>query len=938
MSVSVGGLGLMSLRNPFAELVGMVLGKTDLRSMFCLIVFFIVTSVLAYLTNPSENSFRAYLTEQSFRQHLSRLDDNGDDDHKRQSSSSTHPAKRATYPTAHTLSCDNSSPFHFANRASISLRTPKHVFHSFGLFTIAAMVPLARTARSDERQHLIISDSWYVGAFGRWWRGGIIEAWYQDVIARTKDEEGWSSGILSMKNLDRLTEYNGLPFSTKNLPPHLLSQGSPPKLRNRERSTQKPATLPARSSTPPPLPKSASLPLHSARLPSTAPDRPPLNPTQPTLQPHSCLAADQVRLGSPLLSRSPSTLFDQSPRIAEILRQITNSKDAVLDLRTQLNDCQTCASQSHSVLQGEVNCFRERKRQEDAAKLETKSRTKVLDDSRRTVESLKRDAEKKLKAAQNARDNATQRMDHLDKEITRLHERLVKDEELIHQSEETTSEAEKEIALALEQKKEEIKVAEDVVAALNQRARELEEKLAEEKERLTLLKERNDARIQELSSHPGQDFTHPDTAIPWSPTAPYDAAPQDTANGPSTPEIRERHSSGASFEAMSGLGRRLSISIDTPVLSGTPTFKSSPTSMYNDAAATQAALRANGYSVFDDSILSSAPQQTPYTAFSPFADLDGSQPNVVSPTSQSLIPSSLITSLENGIGLPRSFQSESDVYMDREWRNNNSRDPSFKQSVRSRSNDSQDHDISTVTTSPISSHGFSSNTMEHDPFEVRFMNEDEYRRDHGQEYPTYQHVSSEQSMDMQRASWSHRSNSDPHPSFYTQEEADEEPAPAVIAKTGPRRWFQSATKEKPKKGLNPDAKVFSLDRSPPPRTFVGPIFNVSPSGNSTTSAYDALNPNGLSSTAMPAAASVTNSFTRAFAPSPAEREALQRALGGSTNTSYERLPSLSDVGSIPSSPPHVNAAVARHALSKVLPAWLQALPRRKANFSPWDDE
>jgi epidermal growth factor receptor substrate 15 len=71
------------------------------------------------------------------------------------------------------------------------------------------MVPLARSSRKEERDGLMISDSWYVGAFGRWWRGGIIEAWYQDVITRSKDEESWSSGILSMKNLDMLNEYSG---------------------------------------------------------------------------------------------------------------------------------------------------------------------------------------------------------------------------------------------------------------------------------------------------------------------------------------------------------------------------------------------------------------------------------------------------------------------------------------------------------------------------------------------------------------------------------------------------------------------------------------------------------------------------------------------------------------------------------------------------------
>ncbi|KNZ80491.1 hypothetical protein J132_05611 [Termitomyces sp. J132] len=731
MTASIGGLGLISLRNPFSELIGTVLGHTDLRTLLCLVVIFIVVFVLAYLTNPSENSLRAYLTEQSFRLHLTRLDDNADDDHKQ----STHRA--TTFAAANTHSFDNSSTFHFANKASISLKTPKHVFHSFGIFTIAAMVPLARSACTSERESSILSDSLYLGAFGRWWRVGIIDAWFRDVITGTKDEESWSSGILSMKNMDRHIEFSSLPFSTKNLPPHLLSRGSPPRLRNREKSSQKPAMVQARSSSPPPLPKSASLPLHTTRLPTSTSDR-QSNPPQPIMPVHTCTPSDQVHLGSSLPSRSPSAIFDQSPRIAEVLRQISHSKAAVRDLCTQLSDCQSCAAQSHAVLQRELDSFRERKRQEDAVKLETKSRTKFLDDSRRSTESMKKDAEKKLKAAQLARDNATQRMEYLDKEIDRLRLRLAEDEALVHQ--EHVSDTEKEIQEALQHKRHEIKLTEDVVAALNQRARELEEKLAEHRQKLASIKER----------------------------------------------------------------RRPSITVDT---------------LAQQHSQTQSAFNS------------------------------GMQ-GVVSPTSQSLIPSALISSIENG-GLPRSFQSESDDFMDRgEWRNK-----AYSQHDSSQSNDSQELDSLTLTPSPVSPR--------------------------------------------------------------------------------PRRWF-SSSKEKSRKGLNPDAKVFSLPKSSPPRTLApSSAFGMPPPSHS----FDALNPTGLSST-IPTPS--PGCFTRAFAPSPAEREALQRALGGSTNTSFERLPSLSDVGSIPSSPSHVHAlpaVIPQHSLAKILPAWLQSLPPHKAtNFSPWDDE
>ncbi|KAH0589401.1 hypothetical protein H2248_005158 [Termitomyces sp. 'cryptogamus'] len=885
MTASIGGLGLISLRNPFSELIGTVLGHTDLRTLLCLVVIFIVVFVLAYLTNPSENSLRAYLTEQSFRLHLTRLDDNADDDHKQ----STHRA--TTFAAANTHSFDNSSTFHFANKASISLKTPKHVFHSFGIFTIAAMVPLARSACTSERESSILSDSLYLGAFGRWWRVGIIDAWFRDVITGTKDEESWSSGILSMKNMDRHIEFSSLPFSTKNLPPHLLSRGSPPRLRNREKSSQKPAMVQARSSSPPPLPKSASLPLHTTRLPTSTSDR-QSNPPQPIMPVHTCTPSDQVHLGSSLPSRSPSAIFDQSPRIAEVLRQISHSKAAVRDLCTQLSDCQSCAAQSHAVLQRELDSFRERKRQEDAVKLETKSRTKFLDDSRRSTESMKKDAEKKLKAAQLARDNATQRMEYLDKEIDRLRLRLAEDEALVHQ--EHVSDTEKEIQEALQHKRHEIKLTEDVVAALNQRARELEEKLAEHRQKLASIKERNLVRMTETN----QATTRNEPL--WT-----------NSEAPAYPS-HEHHAPPVTFDMGNSLGRRPSITVDTLAQQHSQTqsaFNSSP---------------MDAYPAYDETLFSLTHQQVSYghhSTFSPFNDLDGlptsGMQGVVSPTSQSLIPSALISSIENG-GLPRSFQSESDDFMDRgEWRNK-----AYSQHDSSQSNDSQELDSLTLTPSPVSPR-----VVKCDPFDVRLMaNEGEQNRDQH----SYLNFSPENSKNSQRASWLHRASSDP---YHQTHEADRDSQ--AVQKAGPRRWF-SSSKEKSRKGLNPDAKVFSLPKSSPPRTLApSSAFGMPPPSHS----FDALNPTGLSST-IPTPS--PGCFTRAFAPSPAEREALQRALGGSTNTSFERLPSLSDVGSIPSSPSHVHAlpaVIPQHSLAKILPAWLQSLPPHKAtNFSPWDDE
>jgi len=196
----------MSVSHPLFPLFSLLWSKGDVKLILCSLTFCVVIVVLAYLTNPTESSFRAYLTEQSFRHHLShldRFDDAIDDPSPLPSSITSNPACA--------FSLENPTLLHFAARASVSLRTPRHAFHSFGILTVATMLPKAKPSQCEDN-HLssTVTDSWYIGAFGRWWRGGIIETWYQDVIARSKDEESRCSGILSLTNVDIRHDYAGM--------------------------------------------------------------------------------------------------------------------------------------------------------------------------------------------------------------------------------------------------------------------------------------------------------------------------------------------------------------------------------------------------------------------------------------------------------------------------------------------------------------------------------------------------------------------------------------------------------------------------------------------------------------------------------------------------------------------------------------------------------
>ncbi|KIY74307.1 hypothetical protein CYLTODRAFT_363997 [Cylindrobasidium torrendii FP15055 ss-10] len=864
MSISFGGLGLMSFRNPFADVTGALWGKGDIRSMFWLIVFSIVCLVMAYLTNPSETSFRTFLTEQSFRHHLRRLDDNLDD---QELESHISPANRKPANVVLTPSFDNRSPFHFANRASVSLRTPKHVFHSFGIFTIAAIIPVTKPERIASKaleNSSVICDSWYVGAFGRWWRGGVLEAWYQDVFARTSDEESWSSGILGMKTTERSNECSGLPFSTKNLPPHLLSRGSPPRLRNREKSSQRSS---GRSSTPPPLPKSASLPLHATR---TAGEQLPIAPPLP----HSKqVYADSLSSGLP---GHAYVGFDQSPVVVELLQQVSTSKSSILDLRNQLNDFRQGAAQTHAALMEELEECREKKRQEDTGRNELKTKTKTLDDSKRQAEAQKRDVEKRLRSAASRRDDMRHRIKDVDSEILRLQRNLKTPPA-------TPSDAESpdhELQAALMAKREEITVAEGAVTTLTARTKDLEDRLAAQKERLRTIRERS----QNLETHSAPLYPSDASAGNWPPS-----------------ETHSRDDSNISLPDFADAG--FLPTVTQRVRSTSSDASSHPSNMSVGAA---------NHSPVGTRDLGTVPLDIPKAInFSPFADLD-QPPIALSPTAANLIPAGLMSSLalDSTDAISSSFRSESDMFLDRHWRT----DHSLVSPPRRRQT-SSDEDL--TLSSPSSLHGpVGGSDTEYDPFEVRMP------LDHERERLS--------SMDMQRASFLPR-----NPSFSVTPAnfSDDEIIDGKDKSPSGRRWFHSSPKQK--KGLNPDAKAF---------TFWKGRLSAN-SGHTATMSFDALNPHGISHHNLTATTADSSTLLRAFAPSPEEREVLQRALGSSTNASLERLPSLSEaIPSIPPSPSHVHAQSDLSGISTAdkIPSWLQTLSwgrkPQPAVFSPWDPE
>ncbi|KAI0066073.1 hypothetical protein BV25DRAFT_1496730 [Artomyces pyxidatus] len=810
LSFALGALGVMLSNLPFPQWSVTVLNaRLDFRSMFLASLFLLVVLFLAYLTNPSETSFRSYLTEQSFRHHLSRLDAPYDDhDHSDSEDSGVH-YRSASPPSA----------FHFTSRASVALRTPRHAFHSFAFFTIAAVIPNPRPRTDLDGSQP--KEAWFVGAFGRWWRGGLIDSSWPPSRTRSKceEEEGWSSGILNVKALEPC---DGLPFPTTTSP-----RGAPPKLRSRDRST--PRQL--RTSSPPPLPKSVTLPLHTPRHP------------QSHVPPSSSSPSAHPQLPPP---RAPPATYDTTPAIAELLRQIAATRTLNHELRSALAEHSATASATDAALTSELDGAREAKRSEDAVRGELKSRTKTLEEGRRVAEAGKREAERRLKVARAAKDDASARVRALCAEIELLEAQSRADEERVRRAGEEAQREEAESRAKLERRKREVQIAEEVVAALGARVKELEEVLEMEREAITVAREKAGALRHERGLSAPAEAWDPIVVTPVT-ESPQDILFQDPFP---TPLEKDTGSSGSSrSREVSASPRPKPLNL---VSISNLAYAGSTPAVAPDALA----RRAKGYAIFDDDIalLQSASTlatttSTSSTAFSPFAD---------------------DTADKADEALSKSFQSDGDAFLERDWR---------------------------PSTGAVGEHPQQAAPEDtYDPFEVRPRVLDP--------------------MDAQRSAWLVRAYSDP---------------PATLPVLEPahprtRRWWSStsnatatvpepssavpvATSISTKTSLNPAAKVFHVSSLP----------------------FDSLNP--TTRTLPPPRAASPGFFSglamRAFAPSPAEREALRRALGGSTNTSLERLPSLSEVGSMPASPAEGPSR-----------SWFQGLmpPRPgKMRFSPWGD-
>ncbi|CAE6431015.1 unnamed protein product [Rhizoctonia solani] len=560
MGVLVGALGALG-----AMLVPMERG-VETHSVIVAVAVIAVVLILAYVTNPSAASFRTFLTELAFRRHLSKL----------------HDASEADPPALtwarHSLHIDAPPHLQFATRASVSVRSSAHIFRSFGVLTIAAVTPVAdhRNKRlgNGSAQTSFASDQgrWFLGAFGKWWLGGAL--------LLGKGDDTHTAGLLDIRLLDdsELSKWTLIPDC------------------NGRR-------------TPPPLPKHASLPLHTqptqkpskpkSRTRSKSKSKTNSNPNGNNSEPTQAVA-----------STPPTTTnIDAHPLLADLLQHIATTQTALNNTRAQL--AQLNASTAHTREQTEEHAAQRAKHNSASATSDAaKTQAHQHANARRTL----RASQKTLAGVQATHAALEQRIKTLIEQTKSLQDKVMRDKERVKEGEAKGEAKREEIADTIVLRKEELrKIEEEImgpqgedkeVVGLIGKVRALEAEVKEARKILDELKAWQTS-VHELSKEDQEEHEHEherekepgvvyigQTPVRSSLTNGNQSNAQRIHGTPSHARI------GSAPGAV--IGHPVSgqnISIATSVASPTPATPA-------DAASPARSARSKGYAIFDNDLAS----------------------------------------------------------------------------------------------------------------------------------------------------------------------------------------------------------------------------------------------------------------------------------------------------------------------------------------------
>ncbi|KAJ9479937.1 hypothetical protein PHBOTO_003701 [Pseudozyma hubeiensis] len=373
----------------------------DLQALLWAWTLIGIVLLFAFWTNPDDASFRPFLTDLVFRERLRLLNHDQDaaesqlpDTDAASGGSTPEPAAaRKSDPNAFSSLLSTSSystgPFAltFGAKVALSVRTPPFHRKDLGLLsivTISQSTP-ARTSTPDDQlrspsQHTtsthraspksdgtVDCTSLFIGAFGKWWVLGY-----------------------AIPDLPAAPPSN-YPRQHKNGRPEL-----------EENITDAPewGVLEMRSIDPDPQSRRSSI--QTSHISSHEGANLTLSRRSSTVEPTARIAAP---------TQSPSTTTVPKETISEADSQdclsltalVSRSQADILDLQAQLSGVKSASARTCEALEADLEEARSKKKEEEKVRSDVKSRTKALDDSKRQVESTRREAERRLKTANAAR-------------------------------------------------------------------------------------------------------------------------------------------------------------------------------------------------------------------------------------------------------------------------------------------------------------------------------------------------------------------------------------------------------------------------------------------------------------------------------------------------------------------------------------------------------
>lgn len=432
-------------------------------------------SLSAYSTSPTDASFRSYLTEVSLHRHLHQL---------RQESPT--PSEDLTEEQVdgftRTESEKTSSPhiLTFANRISVSLRTPRYERTDYGIFCTVTVpcTPLLR-AGCAHHQSAPLTSTRYVGLFGKWWITGQVRTpkvkmQREGKVANGRGHDVW--GVMRMKAGDTAEESDSVE-----------AEKTSATKRAGGASGKTSAAIPGHEALPPTGGKPSGRRKKQAHKPK------PLH-----LQAEGESTATELRAGddSGMVSGSIASRGAENQERGPEAEQLSPPSSSAVpdtignaDLQVQLEQVRLTSESSRKLLQAQLEELRSRKKDEDAVRLDVKGRMKTLDESKRHAEGTKREAERRLKAATGLRETLENRIESKVQEMKDWKAREGAQEVKVRESGEKKTSRIADMKREIQTKEQESRDAEAELDQLKAKLETIQQRLLEEEANLEAARE-----------------------------------------------------------------------------------------------------------------------------------------------------------------------------------------------------------------------------------------------------------------------------------------------------------------------------------------------------------------------------------------------------------------------------------------------------------------